>query len=281
MKTNINLQRIGLLCSLIAIGLGVFAITRTSSINKPSITSSALEKIQNERVMRVGYVRFSPCADINPQTGKLEGIFVDAVNEIAKDLKYKVEFKETTLATFNAALQAGEFDYSIGPTFITPTRAQSVSFTKPLLALGNSGLVKKDRLKDFTNIESLGKPGIRISVLQGQAMEQYVRSNFPKANLIVIAGSDLTSPLSAVKAGQSDIGLTNSITVQTYASANSNMSPVFVSDNSVSRLALSWVVPANDLKLQSFLNSSIDWLVQSGKLESIQSKYPTKLSNLK
>jgi ABC-type amino acid transport substrate-binding protein len=267
--------------SLIALAFSIFAIVQSSNVRNPTSQYSALDKIQQNRVMRVGYVQFAPCAAVNPESGKLEGIFVDAINEIANDLKLKVEFKETTLATFSSALRAEEFDYSIGPTFITPTRAQEVDFTKPILALGNSGLVKKERLQDFSNLSALSQPNLKIAVLQGQAMEQYVRSNFPKAKLLVIAGSDLTTPLSAVEAGQADIGLSNSITVQTYASKHAGTLPVFTENSSISRLALAWVVKKDDVKLQSFLNSTIDWLVQSGKLELIQSKYPVKLSQLK
>jgi polar amino acid transport system substrate-binding protein len=103
-------------------------------------------------------VRFAPCADVNPSlasNGQLEGIFVDAMREIATDMSLQVEFKETNLANFAAALEAGEFDFSVGPTFITPTRAATVSFTRPLLALGNSGLVKRENGASFASVEAL------------------------------------------------------------------------------------------------------------------------------
>lgn len=277
---NKSLQRATVILALIAIGLAVFAVIRSRRSALTSPHTSALERIQRERVIRVGYVRFAPCADVNPSNGQLEGIFVDAMREIATDMKLQVEFKETNLANFAAALEAGEFDFSVGPTFITPTRAATVSFTRPLLALGNSGLVKRENSAAFASVEALGKPGIRIAVLQGQAMEQFVRSRFPQAKLIVIAGSDLTAPLSAVEAGQADIGLTNSVTVQQYAVAHQSTVPVFTSEDALVRLALAWVVRADDDRLKSFLDSSIEWLVQSGKLDAIQSKYPVRLSKL-
>lgn len=275
-----SLQRATVILALIAVGLAVFAVIRSRRAAFTSTRTSALERIQRERVVRVGYVRFAPCADVNPSNGQLEGIFVDAMREIATDMKLQVEFKETNLANFAAALEAGEFDFSVGPTFITPTRAAAVSFTQPLLALGNSGLVKRENAGAFASVEALSKPDIRVAVLQGQAMEQFVRSRFPQAKLIVIAGSDLTAPLSAVEAGQADIGLTNSVTVQQYAAAHQNTVPVFTSEDALVRLALAWVVRADDDRLKSFLNSSIEWLVHSGKLDAIQSKYPVRLSKL-
>lgn len=279
-KTNLS-QRLTIILVLLALGLSIFALVRARSTQGTSSSSSGLDRIKQDSLMRVGYVRFAPCADVNVSTGKLEGIFIDAMHEVATDLKMQVEFKETTLATFAAALQADEFDFSVGPIFITPSRAATVSYTEPLLALGNSGLVKKENKESFATVEALGKPGIRVAVLQGQAMEQFVRSRFPQANLVVIAGSDLTAPMSAVEAGQADIGLSNSVTVQQYAANHPNTVPVFTAENALSRLALAWVVRADDERLRSFLNACIEWLIQSGKLDVIQSKYPIRLSGLK
>ena len=279
-KNNITTNIFSVLAFL-AIIIATYCLYITWNNGSVSTTSSsAMTNIANSRTFRVGYVKFAPCADINPETKELEGIFVDAIKEVAADMKYKVEFKETTLSTFAAALQADEFDFSIGPTFITPTRSVAVDFTQPLLALGNSGLVKKEKQSEFAEVTSLGTDGIKIAVLQGQAMEQFVKSRFPNANLIVIAGSDLTAPLLAVKSGQADIGLTNSVTVQQFAEKHPDTIPVFTDEKALSRLALAWVVRANDDKTKSFLNSSINWLVQSGKLKAIQEKYSIKLSEL-
>jgi polar amino acid transport system substrate-binding protein len=266
--------------SILALVLAGYAVYRSRSVQSRAMASSALDGIRRNKIMRVGYVRFAPCADINPRTQQVEGIFVDAIREVANDMKMQVEFKETTLATFAGALEAGEFDFSIGATFITPMRSVAVDFTRPLLALGNSGLVKKENAGTFTTTDVLGRPGVRIAVLQGQAMEQFVRSKYPNANLAVIAGSDLTAPLSAVEAGQADIGLTNSVTVQQYAASHPNTSVVFTDENALSRLALAWVVKSGDVPLREFLNSSIEWLRQSGKLEAIQNKYSVRLSKL-
>lgn len=279
-STSSKNNRFFIIISCLALGLSLFTVFSYPQNRQVHTRPSALESIQKNRVIKVGYVKFAPCADVNPKTGELEGIFIDATKEIADELKVKVEFKETTLANFSAALSAGEFDYSIGPTFITPNRALSVAFTKPILALGNSGLVKSENTQKFQNISSLAQPNLRIAVLQGQAMEQFIKVNFPKAKLIVISGSDLTAPLAAVEAGQADIGLTNSVTVQNYALSRPNTSIVFNEKNSLARLALAWVVPSDDLRLQSFLNSSIDWLVQSGKLERIEAKYKVRLSSI-
>jgi len=263
------------------------ALLLTSACNGPSTAGSgttlrpALDRIQQSRVLRVGYVRFAPCAELNPKTGKLEGIFIDAVNEIAANLRMQVEFKETTLANFSAALAADEFDFSVGPTFITPARAAAVTFTRPLVALGNSGLVRKGRAQEFLYPDALGRKGLAIAVLQGQAMEEFVRTRFPTAKLTVIAGSDLTAPLLAVEAGQADVGLTNAVTVQQYANSHPDTEVVFSEENALSRLALAWVVRRGDEQTRAFLDSSIEWLMQSGKLTEIEARYPIRLSGVR
>jgi len=44
------------------------------------------------------------------------------MREIATDMKLQVEFKETTLANFPAALEAREFDFSLGPMDRKPSK---------------------------------------------------------------------------------------------------------------------------------------------------------------
>ena len=241
-------------------------------------TASTLQKIIDRGEMRVGYLPWNPTVIKNPRNpATLSGVFPDMINEIAKALGVKATWHETTLSNFTAGLNANQFDFSVGPTFVTIPRAASVAFTIPVAYVGNGGVVRADSSFKPRAIEELKKPGLRIAVLQGQALEEYCRRHLPSANLLVISGGDLTAPLTAVSAGRADIGLMNIVTVASYAAEHSEVVPVLMGQEQIEVLPLAWSVRYTDHDLLGFLNSAITYMKSSGRLERFQAAYPIKL----
>jgi polar amino acid transport system substrate-binding protein len=247
---------------------------------KNTETNNNVDKLNNiiaNKEMKVGYLIFNPCVIKDPKTGEMSGIFVDMVNQIAASLKVKVTWVETNLANFTTGLKSNQFDFCVGPTFITPSRASTVLFSQPISYFGNSGVVMKNgKFKPKTEID-LNSEGKRIAVLQGQVMEDYCKKNFPKAKIVSLSGSDLTSPLVAVSSGNADIGLMNNVLVLKYSKEHSEVTPVLLDENQMEILPLSWTTTFEDRKLMDFLNSSITYLKSTGRLTKYQKKHETQL----
>ena len=239
--------------------------------------SDKLESIISKKEMKVGYLVFNPCVIIDPNTGNMSGIFVDMVNQIAGSLNVKVTWVETNLANFNAGLKTNQFDFCVGPTFITPVRASNVLFTQPISYFGNSGIIQKNSKFKIVNESDLNSTGIRIAVTQGQVMDDYCKKNFPNAKLIALPGSDLTAPLVAVSSGNADVGLMNNILVLKYSKEHSEVTPVLLNEKQLEILPLSWTTTFEDVKLNEFLNSSITYLKSTGRIANYQKKYDTEL----
>jgi len=250
---------------------------KNSSNQNPTLSSSTLEQIVSKKEMRVGYLVFSPCVIKNTQSGELSGIFVDMINQIAQSLNVKVTWVETTLANFTAGLKTNQFDFCVGPTFVTIPRATAVSFTQPINYVGNSAVIKKNGKFKPTKIEDLNQKGIKISVLQGQAMEEFCKRNFPNAELVSMAGGDLTAPLVAVSTGNTDIGFMNHVTVSNYSKEHKEVDVVFTGNSQVEILPLSWTTKPNDYELMNFLNSSISYLKSTNRIAQYQKKYDIQL----
>lgn len=227
--------------------------------------------------MQVGYLVWEPCVLRDQRTGELSGIFPDMVAQIAKNLNVKVVWKETTLANFAAGLNTGQFDFSVGATFVTIPRAASVKFTQPVAYVGNSAVVKKDGSLKPQRMADLNKPEIKVAVLQGQALEEFCRRNLPQAQIIVLGGGDLTAPLVAVSSGQADIGFMNSVTVAKYVAGHPELEAVFTGEQAVETLPLAWATTGSDARMCDFLNASITYLKSTGRLAEYQKKQPIAL----
>lgn len=250
---------------------------RSDGVSPPFSSKSVLGQMTHRGEMRVGYLVWNPCVIRDSSTNELSGIYVDMINHIAATLKLKITWQETTLANFAAGLETAQFDFCVGPTFVTVPRATAVSFTMPVAYVGNGGVVRA--AGDFRpqTIRDLNRNGLRIAVLQGQAMEEYCRRYAPEAEVSVIAGGDLTAPLAAVSAGRADIGLMNVVTVQQYAREHPEVAAVLTGQQQVEILPLAWTTRRGDHETIDFLNASIVYLRSTGRVAEFQSRYPIQL----
>jgi len=164
------------------------------------------------------------------------------------------------------------YDVSIGPTFKTIQRAQSVAFTDTIFYLGYDGVVAKDRARSFQNETDIDKKGITVAVKEGSAIQQYVADNFKNAHVLVLAGSDLSLPLQAVSSRQADIGLMNEHTVEFYLRQHPEVESV-LADHPMEIDGMAWAVRPNDQRWLNFLNTSLEYLISTGKMSEWERKY--------
>ena len=127
--------------------LGIFLSLRSHTVQRSpkERREGTLQKVLEQKKLRVGYITYPPTAFRDPATGEMRGHFVDTLKEIVRQLDPSVEilYEETTWADFTAALNAGRFDLSIAGTFATIPRAKQVTFTRPLVYLARSAVVRK------------------------------------------------------------------------------------------------------------------------------------------
>jgi len=269
------------LLRLLLIATLTFSLTACRT-GPPSSQSRAdtLEKVRDTKERRVGYFIFEPTIMEDPNTGKLSGVFVDMIESIAKSLDAKVVYQKVALANFAAGLQSGQFDLSVGATFATPQRATAVLFTRPIFYAGYTGGVVKGRAKEFPTWQSIDRRGIRVAVLQGSAIDDFVRINFKNAQIVRLTGADLTLPLAAVSAGQADVGLMNQLTVFTYLRAHRELEEV-LAKNPVAPTNFSWALRAHDIRWLLYLNTCLEYLENTGETYRYESRYGIPLPHMK
>ena len=265
--------RILLAALLLVVFSSVGCSTPPAATTRPPDT---VERIVNSGTIRVGYLVFAPAVVRDDRTGDLTGIFPEMVGTIADALGVNVEWVETSLSNFAAGLISEQFDFSVGPTFVTIPRAAAVSFTAPVAYVGNAGIVATDSSLRPERIDDLNVPGVRVAVLQGQALEEYASRHLPSVDLLVLSGGNLSAPLAAVSAGQADVGLMNAVTVSQYVSEHPEVRPILM-DRQVEILPLAWATRRNDEGLRTFLDASILYLQATGRVAEAQRRQSISL----
>jgi ABC-type amino acid transport substrate-binding protein len=272
-----GLAWLGVVLALIALALGLGPQFRKSPGDVTQTRRGTLSKILEEKELRVGYIDYYPSAFRDPQTSQLRGNFVDALNEIIRQLdpSVKVTYEETTWTDFSTMLSTGRVDLSIAGTFTTIPRAKLVAFTRPLVFLGRSAIVRKDdtRFSAEKGPLQFDRPDIRVAVVDGEGSYEYVRANFKNQdNLIVFSGSDLSQCLAAVSSGQADVGMSDALETMKYAQAHPQVVDLFGSQP-YDPTPIAWAVRQDDVIWKTFLDTAIEMLEAQGKLSAFEHRY--------
>lgn len=207
--------------------------------------------------------------DYYNEEGKLVGIDIDIIREIAKVQDFNVEFKVMSWDALRPAVKMGKVDMTGGGMSITPEREEQVDFTDPYWYTKLAVLVRED---SDLNIFSAMTKGAKISnqsnttgakwvktnlIEEGYDLEQILYETYPQATQALIANKvdacvqDETSAQRMVDQGKS-IRI-----VGTFKTGE----------------AYGYAVQEGNEKLLKLLNEGIDKLKESGKFDQIIEKY--------
>jgi polar amino acid transport system substrate-binding protein len=250
---------------VLSIALPVFATSADSAF------AQLMDKILREKKVKIGYIPSPPGTIKDSASGEITGYYVEGVRYIFKTINVEPEFVETTWATFAAGLQSGQFDLSIAGTFATIQRAGAVEFTRPIHYLGYSAIAKKGDTR-FKKVSDLNREGIKIAVVQGGAGQEYVRENFPKAELVALATSNLTAPFVEVASGRADIGIEDAWQARRFAAQQPSVIDLFA-DEPYNVLPICWAVKRGNQDVLNFMNVAIEFMLGTGRWERIADKY--------
>lgn len=248
-----------------------------------SQSSNTLKKIISTNELHVGYFIFEPTVMKNPKTDSLQGVFIDMITEIAKSINpnTKIIYHPTTLSTFHTELNSGQFDICIGATFATPKRASVVAFSNPLFYCGYTGVTNKKNANKFKSWASIDQPNVKIAVLQGSAIADLVKTDFKnKKNIVSYPGSDITIPLAAVSSNQAEVGLMNQITVFTFLREHPELVEIMPKEP-LATTCFSWAVRQDDIQWLNYINTCINYMINTGQMDKYEKKYNVPLMHEK
>ncbi|WP_127091116.1 substrate-binding periplasmic protein [Aquabacter cavernae] len=249
---------------------GMLAALMVSAGAQPA-GAQVMDRILKDKTIKVGYIPSPPGTIKDPATGEVKGYYVDGLRYIFKTIGVEPVLVETTWANFAAGLQSGQFDMSIAGTFATIQRAAAVEFTKPIHYLGYSAIVKKGDER-FKALADFNQDGLKIAVVQGGAAQEYVRENFPKATIVALGTGNLTAPFVEVSAGRADVGVEDAWQARRYASVQPGVVDLFQA-NPYNLLPIAWTVKRGNQDLLNFLNTSIDFMLLTGRWERMANGY--------
>ena len=251
-----------LLSSLLAI------IAMVSFVTTPAAARDMAD-ITKAKQFNIGVVPFPPDVIKDPNTGEYKGIFVDAARYICETIEVECVFKEFAWATFIAGIQSRQIDLSVASTYSKMKRALVVNFSQPIYFLGYRAVAKKGDTR-FNSPEDLNNASITIGVTQGTGEHDWAQKVAPNAKLSVVKTEELN--MLQVVAGKVDVAIGDSVAAYHALEKQSSIEAV-LGGRIYSRNMVAWAMHKEDTDILRFVNTALNQLIVSGKLEDLAKQY--------
>ncbi|MDR3471634.1 MAG: transporter substrate-binding domain-containing protein [Devosia sp.] len=184
--------------------------------------AAELPDLKGRTIIAVTENAYTPLNFADPKTGQGIGWEYDAVNEIAKRLDAKVDWKTSSWDVMIQAVHDGQYDIGMDGITINDERKQQVDFSEPYMTSQEYMLVRADNteIKDPASFKA--NPKLLVGAQAGT-------TNFYTA--VDILGGDDKNPriklldtfgatVQALKAGDIDLVLMDGTSAQGYIGAN-------------------------------------------------------------
>lgn len=127
-KTLYALAAITLIASLMACSKPASAPSKNA---EPTSGSARLPDLKGRTIVAVTENAYTPLNFVDPKTGQSLGWEYDAVNEIARRLGAKVEWKLSSWDLMIQSVRDGQFDVGMDGITINDERKAQVDFSEP------------------------------------------------------------------------------------------------------------------------------------------------------
>ncbi|MFN5350814.1 MAG: substrate-binding periplasmic protein [Polaromonas sp.] len=164
---------------------------------------------------------------VHQKGGKLVGVDIELVEEVAKELKVPVRYDRSS-KTYDEIIQlvaSDKADMGVSKLARTLKRAQTVLFSIPYVNLDHSLLVNRLEFAKMARDQSVTRAMQnftgKMGVLGGSAWEEFARRNFPRAT--VVAYPSWPKVIEAVKTGQVVAAYRDAVEVRSIMDADATL----------------------------------------------------------
>ena len=203
------------------------------------------------------------------ENGEIVGFEIDLIKAISETSGVPMDYVNTSWDTIFAGLANGQYDGIASGVTVTEERKQTIDFSTTIYQVTQSILTKKEN-SELTTVESLfGKTvGVQMGTTGHFAMEEYPEITIKAYEDIALAIEDMIN-------GNSDAVVCDSVIASDYVLANESYKDMLVVTGTASETIedIAIAVEKGNTELLEIINSSLETLKESGKLDELYSKW--------
>lgn len=266
---------IGVIVLVILVNFLMNTIWRGAPTGVPHPSESTYDRIMKRGTIRCAHVSNPPSCMKNPNTGELSGIFVEAIEAIGRNLGLKIEWREEVgFGSMIEGIKANRYDMVPGAIWPNAARAKHVDFSIPLFYSGVGIYVRQDDDRFVNNLKAINSETVTIATIDGEMAEAIARSDFPKAKTLELPQlSDIASMLLNVKSRKADVAFVELYFAHEFLKNNPGSIKNITPDTPIRVFPNTVLLPKNEFKLKSLLNTALEELINLGVINKLIDKY--------
>jgi len=211
---------------------------------------------------------YPPYAQIDFESGKIVGLEIDVINEVAQRLNKKLKIKDMPFNSLIVELLTGQIDVIAAGLCPSEERKQTILFSHPYVDNDNNIAVNKKTSGPITSIQDLYGKSVAVNI--GYTADTFL-SQHEDINLV-----RLKSPTDGFMALQSNSVEVFAIAQSTYNNFlecydKKNDFQSFILPGSADACALAYA--KNNTQLQTEIDPVIDAMIEDGTMQTIKTKW--------
>jgi ABC-type amino acid transport substrate-binding protein len=236
---------------------------------------TAFDRVMSSGVIRCGYIPYPPGLIKDPNTGKITGVFAEAIEEAASNLGLKVNWvEEVGWGSMIEGLKAGRYDLVCSPVWANSSRAKFAEFTVPLFYSGIDAYVRADDNRFSSALSGVNSPNVRISTIDGEMSAIIASHEFPQTQTVSLPQTaDDSQLLLDVTSNKADITFVEPYIADQFLKSHPGSLKNITPENPVRVFPNTMMLKQGDERLKSMMNVALDELVNGGEIDKLLDKY--------
>ena len=236
---------------------------------------SAYDRVMKTQTIRCGYGTSKPWIYQDLQTGKTQGLNVDIMQEIAKQLGLKLDWpEETGWGELPTSLYNGRVDIACSLLWNDPARGKQVAFTRPLFYTAIYAWTREDELRFTGKPEEINNPSVRIVAQDGDMTASIAKRDFSAARMVSVPMNVSWSEIfTNVVDGKADVVFADTIAVSNFNASNPKKLKKISLPRPAAVYGNSLAVGINETALKEILETAVNYMLQTGELQALTADF--------
>jgi len=238
------------------------------------VSGDTYDRVMKTGVIRCSYIVYPPYCMKDPNTGKLSGVFVEAMEQAATNLSLKAEWtEEVGYDSLFQGLETNRHDVFAGGLWPNAERARAGEFTIPIFYSAIRAYGRTDEHR-FKNLDGINSSDVTIAVLDGAIEDHIARADYPKAKRFSIPQlTPFSQNLHNIVAHKADLTFAEPGMIDLFLKTNPGTLKELAPDKPVRIFGNAFVVKLGDVRFKNMLNATLDEMVNDGAVDKLLKKY--------
>lgn len=271
---------IGIIATIAAVVGTYFAwVSHKNEKKKPKELESKknsgdeLSRIKEIGKLKVGYFDYPPLIYSDASSQTPVGLYAELLNTLGYNNALEIEWNKINLSDAVKKIVTNEIDLYVC-IFETPRRAKDAKFVSFLHSIGVSGIAKKDFPSEIS-LKELRKRQPKYVVCKNEIGNEIAEEilKVPKSKIDIIDTNNISSIVSFVKSGYSDIAIADSLSCWRFIKENPESGLKLIEFKpAIAIYNTGFMVNNYDDLFSNWVEMEIDKIVETDEFVNMESK---------